>query len=57
MEKMKFEFTLDQLNIIMSALGRMPYENVFALIAEVQRQVQPQLPQQNVPRDVGPPGK
>jgi hypothetical protein len=57
MEKMKLEFTIDQLNLIVAALGRMPYESVFTIITDIQNQVQTQIAQQNDPRDVGPPPK
>jgi hypothetical protein len=58
MEKMKLEFTIDQVNIILTSLGRMPYESVFTLIADVQTQAQAQIAQkQNAPRDVEPPAK
>jgi hypothetical protein len=40
---MKFEFTLEEVNIIMSALGRMPYESVFQLVESIRKQAAPQL--------------
>lgn len=36
----KFEFTLDQLNQILGCLGKQPYESVFMLINEIQKQAQ-----------------
>jgi hypothetical protein len=40
---MKFEFTIEEINIIMSALGRMPYESVFQLVESIRKQAAPQL--------------
>ena len=40
---MKFEFTIEELNIIMAALGRMPYEQVFTLVENVRKQAGPQI--------------
>ena len=40
---MKFEFTLDETNIIMGALGRGPYEQVYQIIDNIQKQAAPQL--------------
>ena len=54
MNTFKFEFTHEQVNIIVAALGRMPYETVFALINDIQKQAQIQL-SSSTPRDVGPP--
>lgn len=38
-----FEFNIDQTNLILAALGRMPYEAVAPMIAEVQKQAQAQM--------------
>lgn len=46
MNKLKFEFTIDQTNLILAALGRMPYENVYNMIAEVQNQAKSQTNQE-----------
>jgi hypothetical protein len=43
--KMKFEFTIDEVNTIMAALGRMPYESVFQLVDNIRQQAAPQIPQ------------
>ena len=40
---MKFEFTIEQINTIMSALGRMPYEQVFQLVETIRQQAAPQF--------------
>ena len=43
MEPLKFELTLEQANIVLGALAKQPYEVVTALIAELQKQAQPQI--------------
>ena len=40
---MKFEFSLDEINVVMNALGRMPYEQVFQLVENIRQQAAPQL--------------
>ena len=52
---LKFEFTVEQTNLILAALARMPYEAVAPMIAELQKQAQAQI--DNAPRTVGPPPK
>jgi len=42
---MKFEFTIEELNLIMASLGRMPYESVFMLVENVRKQAAPQMQQ------------
>lgn len=37
---MKFDLTVDEANLVLSALGRMPYESVFQLVAKLQEQAQ-----------------
>jgi hypothetical protein len=34
---------LEQVNIILAALGKMPFETVFALISDLRNQIGPQL--------------
>ena len=46
---MKFEFTLDEVNVIMAALGRAPYEQVFQLVENIRKQAAPQLPEMPAP--------
>ena len=48
---MKFEFTLEELNVIMAALGRMPYESVTLLVDKIREQATPQLKQQAPPAE------
>jgi len=43
---MKFEFSMEETNMVLSALGRMPYEAVFQLVANIQKQATEQLEQQ-----------
>lgn len=40
---MTLELTIDQINIILNALGNAPYTQVFSLIAEIQKQGQAQM--------------
>lgn len=42
---MKIELTLNEINLIMQALGNMPYAQVFELIHKVREQAQAQLNQ------------
>jgi hypothetical protein len=40
---MNLELTIEQVNIVMSALGNAPYIQVAPVIAEIQKQAAPQL--------------
>ena len=40
---MQLNLTIDQINVIMSALGNAPFIQVEALVNEIRKQVQPQL--------------
>lgn len=40
---MKFDVTIEQANLIIQALAQMPYHMSSALIAELQKQAQPQM--------------
>lgn len=42
----KIEFTVEQVNGILAALGRMPYEQVAGLIQGIQQIAAPQVPQE-----------
>jgi hypothetical protein len=44
---MKLEFTIEELNIIMASLARMPYESVFQIIENIKMQAANQSPSQN----------
>jgi len=48
---MNFEFTIEEVNIIMAALGRAPYESVFQLVEKIRAQAAPQLPTQTTPAE------
>lgn len=41
----KYEMTIDQANIVMEALARMPFGQVASLVNELQKQAQAQLDQ------------
>ena len=40
---MQLDLTIDQINVIMSALGNAPYITVAPVIAEIQKQAAPQV--------------
>jgi hypothetical protein len=42
----KLELTVDQINVILAALGNAPYVQVVSLIAEIQKQGQAQVADQ-----------
>ena len=44
---LKFELSLEEANIILGSLGKMPYESVVGLVAKLQKQAAPQLAEQN----------
>ena len=46
---MHLELTIDQINIIMQALGNAPYVTVAPVIAEIQKQAAPQVQATVVP--------
>jgi len=41
---LNFELTLEETNVILGSLGKMPYDTVAGLIIKIQEQAQPQLP-------------
>ena len=41
---MNFEFTIEEVNVIMAALGKAPYEQVFHIVEKIRQQAAPQLP-------------
>lgn len=43
MQKIRIELTLDQINLIIKALGNMPFKEVFELIGEINAQANQQL--------------
>lgn len=40
---MKLELTINEVNMILQALGNAPYAQVFELVEKIREQVQPQL--------------
>jgi hypothetical protein len=51
-DSMKLDLTIAEVNVIMQALGNMPYAQVFELIHKIREQAQPQVaapaPEENV---------
>jgi hypothetical protein len=45
MQKIKLELTIDETNLVLQALGNMPYQQVFQIINEIQQQASQQLNQ------------
>ncbi|MEM7368864.1 MAG: hypothetical protein AAF587_09685 [Bacteroidota bacterium] len=43
MEKIKLELTIDEANVILEALGSMPFVKVYELIGKIQSQASEQL--------------
>lgn len=43
MKKLKFEFTIDETNMILEALGNLPFNKVFGLVNNIQQQAGTQL--------------
>jgi len=46
---MQLDLTIDQINIILNALGNAPYIQVAPVIAEIQKQAAPQIPSNTAP--------
>lgn len=42
-QQIKLELSVNEINIILSALGKSPYETVFMTVESLRRQVGPQL--------------
>jgi hypothetical protein len=43
MEKVNLNLSINQLNLILAALGKVPYETVYGLVEEINKQVIPQI--------------
>lgn len=43
MKEMNFNVTVDEANLILESLGKMPFEKVFALVNKLQEQARNQL--------------
>ena len=46
-ESFKIDLTLNELNVILAFLGKQPYESVYQLIENIQKQAQQQAGLQN----------
>ena len=42
-DNLTLSLSIEKMNVIMAALGRMPFEQVFQLIGEINGQLQPQV--------------
>jgi hypothetical protein len=51
---MKFEFTIEQVNLLLHALSKMPYEMSAEMIAELRRQAEPQVAALQKPAEAAP---
>jgi hypothetical protein len=49
MQQLQFTFTLEETNMLLTALGQQPYTQVFQLIQKIQAQASPQLPAAGAP--------
>jgi hypothetical protein len=47
-QPIKLELSLEELNKVLTALGNLPYVQVFELIANIQQQAEGQLQKKNV---------
>lgn len=43
MQKLTFEMTVEEANLVLEGLGQLPFKQVFALISNLQEQAQEQL--------------
>ncbi|MCA9988250.1 MAG: hypothetical protein KDE59_28280 [Anaerolineales bacterium] len=49
METIKLQLSVDEINIILEALGKEPFTRVYALIGKIQEQAQRQIGQNEQP--------
>ena len=47
MEKITFELNINEANVVMAALGRMPYVEVAAIVTKINEQAKTQLEAQS----------
>ena len=47
----KIELSIEEINVVLAALGRMPYEAVAGLIPKIQQQGQEQLQKEETPQE------
>lgn len=43
MEELKLNLTIDEANLILDALGRLPFAQVYSLVAKIQEQARQQI--------------
>ena len=55
MNPIELSLTLDEVNLVLEALGQQPYARVHLLIARIHRQATTQLPQDGATPDPQPP--
>lgn len=46
-QNIKLEITLEEANLLLEALGEMPFKRVFGLVSKIQNQAAPQVNGQN----------
>lgn len=49
MEEINFKVTVEEANLILEGLGRIPFAKVFALVSKIQEQAQQQFNEENPP--------
>jgi len=45
MPELELKLTLPEINVLLEALGGLPYKQVYQLVAKIQQQAQAQLPE------------
>lgn len=56
-KKIALELTVDEINLILQALGQLPYAQVFGLVARIHEQSRQQLEAPAGPRSPAPPSR
>lgn len=51
MKELKLTLTVDEVNVILQALGNMPFQQVYAIIQKIQQQANEQLGDQQLKMD------
>lgn len=49
MKTIKLELNIDQTNLVLEALGALPFARVFQLVAQIQEQARPQMQSEPAP--------
>ena len=55
MQTLQLHLTIDEVNLLLEALGDLPFARVHTLIGSIQQQAQEQLQESNPPPDEKPP--